>query len=128
MSKLNFWIALGENPTFTKDDHYLFYVFYSGQKNGSGNPLYPKFISVDSLEHARRELHAFVDSSVDRAIHMAVLESEISEKKAQREEFKKSSPKSDSSIDSLRIGGFVGGPLEEPRSLNKDLMDLGGGS
>lgn len=110
-----FWIALSENPFFTKDDHYIFYVFYGNQGNGKGYPLLPKFIESEDIEDARRKLHAFVDERIDHELHMEKMDAAGRVADAKKV--------SDEGIDSLTISGPQSGPTFK---ASEDLLDLFG--
>jgi hypothetical protein len=122
-----YWIAIGEHGSFTKNDHYIFQVFFTGQSNGKGYGLMPRFIEAESLEVARAQLHAFVDERIDHEFHMLHVDKGAQKIKEKRDAFKARPPVKDSDIDSLSIGGFVGDkpkPKDE-HGGTEGLLNLG---
>lgn len=124
MAKKKYWIALGEHAMFTRDDHYVMQVFFTGQANTAGAGLFPKFVDADSLEDARAKLHAFIDERIDHELHMAVVEKGADKIKAKRDAYKASDPRPDSEVDSLSIGGFVNADPKIKKSENDGFLDL----
>ena len=74
---LKFWIAMGEDPAYNRDNHHLFHVFLDGQPGFSGHPLQHKFISAVDLNEARMKLHAYVDEFANHMVHMNSLEKAV---------------------------------------------------
>lgn len=119
--KKKYWIALGESSMFTRDDHYVFNVFYTGQPGTSGASLFPKFVEANSLQEVREKLHAFIDERLDHEIHMHGLEQFIEKKKQKADSFKSSEKVPDSEINQLSIGDFVG---EKPTTRKSDTEGI----
>jgi len=122
--KKKVWIAVAEHPHFTQDDHHIFKVFFTGQKNQSGYCLSPAFISADNTQELRVAAHAAVDRYFDQIVCVAVLEEASEEKKIRREELMSAEMVADSDVNSLSIGGFVNKPKKEGAEGSDGLLDL----
>ena len=120
-----YWMALMEHGAFTRDDHYIFRVFFTGQKNGSGATLKGSFIEAEDYEESRKKLHKLVDEYIDHKIHGLEIEKFIVEDKKKKEAYRASPKVSDSSINELTIGEFVD---KAPKKKGDDngLLDLEG--
>jgi hypothetical protein len=123
MARKKYWVALGEHSAFTRDDHYLFQVFFTGQKNGSSYGLHPRFMEADDLESARAKLHAFVDERINHEIHMMKLDAASARVNEKREEVRARPRVEDGDVNQLSIGGAVN-ELPGPRSETEGLLNL----
>jgi hypothetical protein len=123
MSK-KYWVAIGEHPMFTKNDNHIFYVFPSGQVGTSGTPLMSHFVSADSLEAARSQIHAFVDERINHELHMLEMDKITSKNTEKREKYKASNPIPDSDVNQLSIGEFVNENPKAARSDTEGIMNL----
>jgi hypothetical protein len=124
MPKLKYWMALGEHGAFTRDDHYIFQVFFTGQPGDKAAGLMPKYIEADDLEEARRKMHAFVDERIDHVIHMAKLDKIGDEKKKRVAAVKAAPTIPDSDIQSLSIGVPVNADPKAIKSDTEGLLNL----
>lgn len=124
MSKPKYWIALGGHEAFTRDDHYIFQTFLTGQTNGKGYHLSPKFIEAEDLEDARSKLHAFIDERINQALNVAELGEEGKRIEKKRAAIKAAPTIPDSDIESLSIGVPVNVDPEVVKSKTPGLLDL----
>lgn len=124
MPKLKYWVALGEHGAFTKDDHYIFQVFYSGQSGDKGAGLVPLFVEADDLEEARKKLHEFIDKRIDHAIHSSGLEVIGKEIRKKRDAIKAAPTIPDGDIQSLSIGLAVNIDPKAAKSDTEGLLNL----
>lgn len=124
MAKLKYWVALGEHPSFSRDDHYVMQVFFNGQPNTASAGLFPLYVEAESLEAARSKLHAFIDERINHEIHMRGIDKKIEIKQAKRDAFAAQPVIADSDINQLTIGEFVGAKIVEPRSDTEGVLNL----
>lgn len=124
MAKLKYWMALGEHGAFTRDDHYIFQVFFAGQSGDKGAGLLPKFIEAEDLADARKKMHAFVDERIDHALHMLELDRYRAEKDKRVAAVKATQTIPDSDIQSLSIGVPINIDPKSVKSGTEGLLNL----
>ena len=58
-----FWIAIGRSGAFSETDNHIFRVWpdHPQYKKNESWDLMPKFVDAKNVEHARREIHYFID-------------------------------------------------------------------
>ena len=122
--KKKYWIAVGEHPMFTRDDHHVLQVFLTGQPNERASCLLPKFVDAESLEDARIKMHAFIDERIDHEKHMVKIDVLSIAKEKIREKIRQIPMVADTDVNQLTIGGLVNEDVKAPRSKTDGLINL----
>jgi len=121
--KMKFRIGMMEWYKFGKGDDVLFHVAMRG---GNGFMHIPTdYIEADSVDEAKKKLHAYVDRIFDHREHMAMLERVGAESKQRHQELVRDLRE----VQSLTIGEDVAPPPPPPApapAAQSDLLDLCG--